>query len=340
MPASSLLATVLPFRRIPADQLPYQNHIPNALQKSNLFPPPSPPTHIHRSSTGQRGEAQVRLDGAQVGEQLGGLLALDGGVDNDVVAGDPVDGGGDAVLVARLERVDDAQDLGAVAARRGRVREDGADRLLGVDDEDGADGEGDALGVDVGRVLEVEPGVCQSLPSSWSMDRREGLHVVEVGHLALLVADDGEVDLRPRHLLDVLDPALVAADRVGRETEELDAALGELGLEAGELAELGGADGRVVLGVGEEDEPVVANVLVEVNGALGGLGLEVGGRRAQTEAVGGGLATRALLARTRQRYVRRGSLFLSHCMCGGVSVFWVMGGMWSTRRTGGRAGQR
>jgi len=114
----------------------------------------------------------------------------------------------------------------------------------------------------------------------------EGLHVVEVGHLALLVADDGEVDLRPRNLLDVLDPALMAADRVGRETEELDAALGELGLETGELAELGGANGSVVLGVREEYEPVVANVLVKVNGALGGLGLEVRGRGAQTKAVG------------------------------------------------------
>jgi hypothetical protein len=124
---------------------------------SYLLPPP------HRSSIGQRGEAQVRLDGTQVGEQLGGLLALDAGVDNNVVTGDPVDGGGDAVLVARLERVDDAQHLGAVAARRGRVREDGADGLLGVDDEDGADGEGDALGVHVGGVLEVEPADCQNL---------------------------------------------------------------------------------------------------------------------------------------------------------------------------------
>ena len=78
----------------------------------------------------------------------------------------------------------------------------------------------------------------------------------------------------------------MAADRVGRQAEQLDAALGELGLETGELAELGGANGSVVLGVREEYEPVVANVLVKVNGALGGLGLEVRGRGAQTKAVG------------------------------------------------------
>lgn len=35
--------------------------------------------------------------------------------------------------------------------------------------------------------------------------------------------------------------------------------------------------------MGEEDDPVVANELVKVNGALGGLSLEVRGSRAQTE---------------------------------------------------------
>jgi hypothetical protein len=49
------------------------------------------------------------------------------------------------VLVAGLERVDDAQHLGRVAASGGGVRENGADSLLGVDDENGADGEGNAL---------------------------------------------------------------------------------------------------------------------------------------------------------------------------------------------------
>jgi hypothetical protein len=220
---------------------------------------------------GQRGEAQVGLDDAELGEELLGLLVLDGGVDDDVVAGDPVDGGGDLVLVAGLERVDDAQDLGRVAAGGGRVGEDGADGLLGVDDEDGADGEGDALFVDVCGVLVVE-------------------HVVGVGDLALLVGDDGELDGAAGDLGDVLDPALVGADGVGREADELDAALGELGLELGDFAELGGADGRVVLGVREEDDPVVADELVEVDGAVGRLGLEVGRDGAEAEAGGWTLA--------------------------------------------------
>lgn len=112
----------------------------------------------------------------------------------------------------------------------------------------------------------------------------ECLHVVEVGNLALLVGNDGEFDLGAGDILDVVDPALVAAEGVGRETDELDAALLELGLKAGHLAELGGADGGVVLGVGEEDDPAVANELMEVNGTLGGVGLKVGGDGAQAEA--------------------------------------------------------
>ena len=81
------------------------------------------------------------------------------------LTGNPVDRGGDAVLVASLERVDNAQNLGGVTASAGRVREDGADGLLGVDDEDGADGESNALGVNVGGILVVNPSIIVSLSS-------------------------------------------------------------------------------------------------------------------------------------------------------------------------------
>ena len=52
-----------------------------------------------------------------------------------------------------------------------------------------------------------------------------------------------------------------------------------------ESTELGGADGCVVLWVREEDYPVVTDELVEVDGALSGLGLEVRGGAAQTESL-------------------------------------------------------
>ena len=94
--------------------------------------------------------------------------------------------------------------------------------------------------------------------------------------MAVLIANDGEGELGARDLIDVLDPSSVRLDRVGRQANQLDAALGKLGLELCERTELGGANGSVILGVGEEDDPVIANELVEVDGASGCLRLEVG----------------------------------------------------------------
>lgn len=78
-------------------------------------------------------------------------------MDDDIVTRNPVDWSGDAVLVTSLERVDDAENLGGVAPSRGGVGKDQTDGLLGVDDEHAADSEGNALGVDIGGVLVVDP---------------------------------------------------------------------------------------------------------------------------------------------------------------------------------------
>jgi len=177
---------------------------------------------------GQRSESKVGLYDAKLGEQLLGLLVVNGRVDNHIITRNPVDWSSDLVLITSLKRVDDAENLGGVAASRGGIRQDESDGLLGVDDEDGSDGEGNALGVYVGGVLVVE-------------------HVIEVGNLAYLVGNDGERHFRASNFIDILDPSLVAAEGVGRETDQLDAALGELGLELGEGTKLGGAYGCVVL---------------------------------------------------------------------------------------------
>lgn len=52
--------------------------------------------------------------------------------------------------------VNSAKDLVEVAARCGRVGECKADLLLGVDDEDSADGERETLLVDVRQILVVQ----------------------------------------------------------------------------------------------------------------------------------------------------------------------------------------
>jgi hypothetical protein len=105
----------------------------------------------------QRSESEIWLDDSELREEGLGLVVLDAGVDNHIITRDPVDWGGDAVLVTGLKGVDDTENLGGVTASGSRVREDEADGLLGVDNEDRSDGESDTLGVDVGGVLVVEP---------------------------------------------------------------------------------------------------------------------------------------------------------------------------------------
>lgn len=110
-------------------------------------------------------------------------------------------------------------------------------------------------------------------------------HVIRIRHLALLVANDGEPQVRSANLVDVFDPSGVAVDGVCGQANELNTALCEFGLELGEGAEFGGADWGVVFGMGEEDDPVVTDEFVEVDGTAGGVGLEVGGDGAKAEAV-------------------------------------------------------
>jgi hypothetical protein len=209
-------------------------------------------------------EPQVRLDDAEVREEVLGLLVGNRWVHNHVVAGDPVDGRGDPVLVSGLQTVEHAQNLGGVAAGRGRVGHDKSDGLLWVDDENGADGESNALGIDICCVLIIK-------------------HVKQVGNLSLLVCDDGELEVAARDLVDVLHPLIVTFNRVGRKTNELRATASKLRFELCEGTELGGTDGGLVRGVREEDDPVVADELVEVDRSISGLGLEIGSSATQTE---------------------------------------------------------
>jgi hypothetical protein len=207
----------------------------------------------------------LRLDLTDLTKLSLGISSGDGGRNDNVITGEPVDRAGNTVLLGGLESINDTENLGSVAAGGGGVGHDQTDLLGGVDDEDGADGQSHTLGVNVGGVLEVD-------------------HVVQVGDLALGVGDNGELELGAGDLIDVLDPTVVGLDAVGTQTDELNTTLGELGLKLGEGTELGGADGGEVIGVGEEDSPLVTDEVVEVDGTGGGLGVEVRGNRAQTEA--------------------------------------------------------
>lgn len=83
----------------------------------------------------------------------------------------------------------------------------------------------------------------------------------------------------------------MALNRVCGQTDQFGATLGEFWLKLGECTELGRADWSVILWVREEDDPAVADEVMEVDRASRCLSVEVWGDRPETE---------------------RGSSFLSH----------------------------
>lgn len=109
------------------------------------------------------------------------------------------------------------------------------------------------------------------------------VHIIRVCNLPLLVANNGELERAAADLVDVLDPSTVALDRVCRKTDQFDPPLCELGLELCESAQFSRADWGIILRVREEDDPIVADELMEVNRPAGGLSLEVGSSAAKAE---------------------------------------------------------
>lgn len=71
-------------------------------------------------------------------------------------SGSPVDGCRNTMLITELQGVDASQNLGELTTGRGGVLESQANLLAGIDDEDGSDGEGNTLFVNVGQILLVE----------------------------------------------------------------------------------------------------------------------------------------------------------------------------------------
>src|SRR5262249_31427848 len=74
---------------------------------------------------------------------------------------------------------------------------------------------------------------------------------------------------------DVLRPTAVLVDRIHAEPDDLDAALVELGLDLGHVAELRRADRGEVLRVREQHRPRVADPVVEVDVTFRRIGLEI-----------------------------------------------------------------
>ncbi len=93
-------------------------------------------------------------------------------------------------------------------------------------------------------------------------------HVVEFGDLVVRIGNHGEIERRALRFLDVLGPSFVGVGLVDAETDHFDTALFEVWLAAGHITQLGGANGREVLGMGEQNRPTITNPFVKTDGAF------------------------------------------------------------------------
>src|SRR5262244_3667863 len=116
------------------------------------------------------------------------------------------------VLGGELQRIDHAQHLVEVAAGGHRIDQNELDLLVRADDEDVAYGL-----VVGGRALRRVAG------------HGGGKHAVKLRHLEVGVGDYRVIGGEALRLLDVVGPAVMAGKRVDGQSDNLDAALVELG---------------------------------------------------------------------------------------------------------------
>lgn len=101
------------------------------------------------------------------------------------------------MLVPSLQRIHHTQYFGRIPAGRGRIRKYQTNGLLRINNENASDGKGNPFGVDIGRILMIE-------------------HIICIRNFTLLVANDREGQFASRNLVNILDPAAMRFDRIGR----------------------------------------------------------------------------------------------------------------------------
>lgn len=181
--------------------------------------------------------------------------------DDHFLADGPVDRQGDGVFIGRLKGDEEAFHFFNVAAHVEWVVDDGADGSLGVNDKHRAHCRRGAF---------------------TGMEEAIGL-----SHFGVEVGNDGEVEEDIGFLFHVLHPGEVGVDGVDADADEF----GVVGIEewdvAREFDEFGGAHGREVSGVGEEDDPAVLVEFAEVELSFCGHRGEIGGGIADARDSGG-----------------------------------------------------
>jgi len=189
---------------------------------------------------------------------LFGLLVGNGGWDDHVISRLPIYGRGYAVLGVELDGIEDAEDFVKIASAAHGVDQHEFDFFVGTDHKYGANR----------RVVGGRAAFA-------AVARFGGQHVVEFRNFEFRIADHGIVHLMTLRLLNVAGPLAVAGDGIDAESDDFRVALGELRLQAGHIAQFGGAYRGEILWVRKEDGPSVADPFVKVDRTLRGFGGKV-----------------------------------------------------------------
>lgn len=102
--------------------------------------------------------------------------------------------------------------------------------------------------------------------------------------MSLLVTNDGELQVAAADLIDITDPTAMAFNCVCRQSNQFDATLGELWLKFRKGTQFSCANRCVIFRVREEDYPAVADEIVEVDGPIGGVCVEIGCNATQAQS--------------------------------------------------------
>ena len=158
----------------------------------------------------------------------------------------------------QLKRVDDAQQLGKIAACRHRIGHLQLDPPVRPDNKHHTH-----------RLV-----VDRAAPGR-TFTRRRRQHVIELGNRKVGIGDDRILRPVAGYILDIGKPLPVIVSRVDRQAYNLDIAPRKLVLKPGQRPKLGGTDRCEILGMREQNAPAASQPVVECDLAMGSLRCEI-----------------------------------------------------------------
>lgn len=179
---------------------------------------------------------------ASLSKDFVGLRIAQRKVNNRIITRLPIHGRRQFFVHGKLQAVNDTNDFVKVSSSRGRVGHHEGNGFVGLENENRANGERQALGVLVGFVQDAQS---------------RGVGASGVGN-------ERKLDLGSGGNFDVFNPCLVGGSVIARETDWLDVLAVKGVLAFGRLAQFGGANRSEVTWMHKHETPRVTEVLIEI----------------------------------------------------------------------------